>query len=217
LTISVDWPGTSAIPYQITVEKADMALIEAGPPEIYELDVDAFRLTLRDLEDDPDGRPWPKTHRHNTEVILAGVTYARTVEILAPYSVTFEDGQYAVVLSGANANVHEVANVNQVSVRSNNSAGLISAGGDIAGVKADTEELLTRLTLYRAVALDNLPLMRKIMTNRLELEDGVGLNWVLYDDDGETWIMKWPVRDKNGKQIFSPVGIPARRGEPTTP
>ena len=126
MTISVDWAGTSAIPYQIYVEKTDMTLVQASPVEIYELDLDVFRLTLRDLEDDPDGRPWPKTHSHNTEVPLGGVTYARIIQILAPYSVTFEDGQYAVNLIGANSNVGDVVNVNQVSVRSNNSAGLIS-------------------------------------------------------------------------------------------
>ena len=40
------------------------------------------------------------------------------------YTVTFEDGQYAVNLVGANSNVGDRVNVNQVSVRSANSAGL---------------------------------------------------------------------------------------------
>jgi hypothetical protein len=40
------------------------------------------------------------------------------------YTVTFEDGQYAVNLVGANSNIADVVNVNQVSVRSANSAGL---------------------------------------------------------------------------------------------
>jgi hypothetical protein len=103
-----------------------MTLVQASP-EIRELDIDVLRLTLRDLEDDPDGRPWPKTHIHATSVTLSGIDYARIVEILAPYSVTFEDGQYAVRFVGANTNVQDVTNVNQVSVRPNNSAGLISS------------------------------------------------------------------------------------------
>lgn len=39
--------------------------------------------------------------------------------------MTFEDGQYAVNLIGANSNIADRVNVNQVSVRSANSAGLV--------------------------------------------------------------------------------------------
>lgn len=141
MTISIDWAGTRVI----SVPKADLTLIDAGPPEVYELDIDAFRLTLRDLEDDPDGRPWPQTHRHNTEVILAGVTYARMVEILSPYTVTFEDGQYAVQFTGANTNVHEVTNVNQVSVRPNNSAGLITVVQGSGVTEQDKIDIATKV------------------------------------------------------------------------
>ena len=77
--------------------------------------------------DSPEGITWLKTHNHNTEVLLGGLTYARVIEILEPYTVTFEDGQYAVNLVGANSNVGDKVNVNQVSVRSANSAGLISS------------------------------------------------------------------------------------------
>ncbi|MDH3930309.1 MAG: hypothetical protein OEV22_20455, partial [Deltaproteobacteria bacterium] len=66
------------------------------------------------------------THRHNTEVLLGGIVYARVVEIISGYTITFEDGQYAVNLTGANSNIGDVVNVNQVSVRSANAAGLIS-------------------------------------------------------------------------------------------
>jgi hypothetical protein len=104
-----------------------MTLVQSTPTVIYELQLDAFRLTLKDLEDDLEGMPWTKTHNHNTEVTLGGLTFARVIEILPPYSVTFEDDQYAVNLVGANSNVGDVVNVNQVSVRSENSAGLISS------------------------------------------------------------------------------------------
>jgi hypothetical protein len=69
--------------------------------------------------------PFLRTHEHFTEIVLSGVTYARVIKIINGYTLTFEDGQYAVNLTGANSNLAEVANVNQVSVRSNNSAGLI--------------------------------------------------------------------------------------------
>ena len=119
MAISIDWPTGV-----ITVPKADMTLIQSAPTEIRQLNLDTFRLTLRDLEDDPSGMPWLKTHNHNTSVTVGGVTLARVIEIVNGYTVTFEDGQYAVNLVGANSNVGDVVNVNQVSVRSANSAGL---------------------------------------------------------------------------------------------
>ena len=119
MAISIDWPTGV-----ITVPKADTTLIQSTPTEIRQLNLDTFRLTLKNLEDDPAGMPWPKTHNHNTSVTVGGVTLARVIEIINGYTVTFEDGQYAVNLVGANSNVGDVVNVNQVSVRSSNSAGL---------------------------------------------------------------------------------------------
>jgi hypothetical protein len=120
--ISINW-GVRII----NVPKLDMALIQSIPTEIRELNLNAFRLALKDLEDDEEGMPYPKTHNHNTETPLGGITYARVIEIINGYTVTFEDGQYSVNLIGANSNVGDKTNVNQVSVRSNNSAGLTSS------------------------------------------------------------------------------------------
>ena len=120
MAISVNW-----ITGVISVPKADMGLLQPSP-EIRELDLNAFRLILRDLEDDPDGRPWPKTHKHNTEVTLSGLTYARIVEIIDPYTVEFEDAQYTVACTGANHNLANVKVTNQVSLIINNAAGLIN-------------------------------------------------------------------------------------------
>jgi len=83
-------------------------------------------ISLKDLEDDEEAITFPNTHNHNTEVSLGGLTYARVIEMINGYTVTFEDGSYAVSLVGANSNISDVANVNQVSIRSNNSAGLVS-------------------------------------------------------------------------------------------
>jgi len=118
MAISITW-GTRVI----FVPKADLEYLEDG---IYKLDVDVFRKKLKSLEDSEDGMPFPITHIHNTEVTLAGLTLARTVEIVNGYTITFEDGQYAVNLSGANNNISDVLNVNQVSVRCANAAGLVN-------------------------------------------------------------------------------------------
>lgn len=120
MTISVNWP--SGI---ITVPQADLINLGNG---IYELDVNSFRLALKDLEDSEEGSIWPTTHSHNTQVTLSGVTYARTFELLSPYTVTFQDtgSPYTVKCTGANHNISDRKNVNNVSLIIGNSAGLIS-------------------------------------------------------------------------------------------
>lgn len=119
MAITINW-ATKVI----NVPQADLTPLGGG---VYELDVDWFRLQLKSLEDSEEGMIFPDTHRHNTTVVIGNLTLARSVEIINGYTVTFEDGQYAVVLTGANNNVAEVTNVNQVSVRSTNSAGLVVA------------------------------------------------------------------------------------------
>ena len=104
-----------------------MNQIQVNPVPIYELDLNVFRLTLKDLEDGEQGITYLKTHNHNPPFDVGGVTLARTVELVNGYTVTFEDGQYAVNLIGANSNVGDNVNVNQVSVRSFNSAGLVTS------------------------------------------------------------------------------------------
>lgn len=98
---------------------------------VFQLDVNDLRLSLKDIEDSEAGMNFPDTHRHNTEVVLGGVTLTRVVEIINGYTITFEDGQYAVNLVGANNNIPDVSNVNQVSIRLNNSAGLVSSGSGV--------------------------------------------------------------------------------------
>lgn len=117
--ISINW-GTKVI----TIPKDYTQLVQSSPSEIRQLDLDVFRLDLKDLEDSEAGMPMLDTHNHVLPITFGGVTLARVIEIINGYTITFEDGQYAVNLVGANSNVGDVINVNQVSVRSNNSAGL---------------------------------------------------------------------------------------------
>lgn len=118
--ISINW-ATSVI----NIPKDDTVLVQSTPTEIRELNLNTFRLRLKDLEDSDSGMSYQKTHNHNTTVLVSGVELARVIEILEPYTITFEDGPWAVNLVGANSNVADRVNVNQVSVRSSNSAGLI--------------------------------------------------------------------------------------------
>ncbi|MFT5352319.1 MAG: hypothetical protein ACI9GH_000166 [Candidatus Paceibacteria bacterium] len=108
----------------ISIKKVDLTLIQTTPFEIYELDINSFRLSLKDIEDNIGGVPFVDTHKHNTAVTIGGVTLARVFQIINGYTVTFEDGAYAVNLINANSNIGDVINLNQVQVRSANSAGL---------------------------------------------------------------------------------------------
>lgn len=122
MAIYIDWAT-----FIIHVPKSDLGLVQLTPTEVRELDINWFRLQLKNIEDNEDGSVFPKTHNHNPPVSVGGVTLARVVEILDPYTVTFEDGQYAVNLFGGNTNIGDKVNVNQVSVRSSNSAGLVNS------------------------------------------------------------------------------------------
>jgi hypothetical protein len=131
MAISVNW--TTRV---ITIPQADLTLVSGT---LYELDTDAFRLELKSLEDS-EGIAYPDTHRHNSQVTVAGTTFARIIEIINGYSIEFEDGAYSVRLAGSNNNFFDVENgilvQNQVQVIAQNSAGLIVLPGGVAATPA---------------------------------------------------------------------------------
>lgn len=136
MAISIN-PSTKVI----TIPQADLTLVSGT---LYSYDTDTFRLALRDWEDDAGNIGLPITHTHNTEQTIAGVTYARTIEIINGYSVTFENGSYSVKLTGSNNNIWDIQNgilnQNTVQVIPTNSAGLIvvtSGSGVTAQDKTD--------------------------------------------------------------------------------
>jgi hypothetical protein len=132
MAISVDW-ATKVI----SVPKADLTLIDIGPPEIRGLNLDTFRLTLKDLEDGEIGMPFDDTHSHITQKTLQGDTYARIIEFINGYTIEFEDGQYTVRASGANSNLSDVKVQNQVSIDTRNSGGLIQLTSGELDVASD--------------------------------------------------------------------------------
>lgn len=160
MALDVDWAGTDANPFRIFVPRADMPIVQASP-EIRELNVDQFRKDLRTIEATAPGAPWPETHLHKAESTLSGTTFARSVEVLSPYQVEFEDGQYSVRAVGANHNILDVKVNNQVSLAVVLSAGLINPTNPAAiwdedlggGSSLDARTALLRL----AVALGHDP------------------------------------------------------------
>lgn len=110
----------------ISIPQADLTLIGGT---LYELDTESFRLELASIQDSEAGI-WADTMvQHNTEVTVAGTTFARSIEIINGYSIEFESGTYSVRLSGSNNNIFDVENgilvQNSVQIISQNAAGLI--------------------------------------------------------------------------------------------
>ncbi len=124
MAISIDW-ATGII----TIPQADLTLVSGT---LYEADTNVIRNEIYALLSEDEGIPFETAINHNTEVTVAGVTYARTIEMINGYSVQFEDGQYSVRLVGSNNNLFDIeAGVlvqNQVQVIPTNSAGLVSGG-----------------------------------------------------------------------------------------
>ena len=117
--------SVNPLTYVISVPQSDLTLVSGT---LYTLDTDQFRKDLKDWEDSEEGIIQPKTHDHNTELTVGGVTYSRAVTILAPYSIEFENGLYSVRLEGSNNNIWDIqAGIlvqNTVQVIPTNSAGL---------------------------------------------------------------------------------------------
>jgi hypothetical protein len=108
----------------ITIPQSFLNLISGVS---YTLDSNALRNALKALEAS-EGITFPPTHTHNTEVLLGGIVYARVIEILSPYTITFQEmgTPYSVSIVGSNNNILDRTNLGTVQIRSSNSAGLVN-------------------------------------------------------------------------------------------
>lgn len=130
----------------ISVPQADLTFVSGT---LYSLDTDQFRKDVMDLLASESFIWMPDAYSHNTEVTVAGTTFARTLEFINSYSVQFENtgSQYSVRLEGSNNNIFDVENgilvpTSLVTVISTNSAGLVlGQSGDLAAIKERTDRL----------------------------------------------------------------------------
>ena len=150
MAISINW-STGVI----TVPKADTVQIQASP-EIRTLDIDTFRLALKDLEDEVDGIAFPTTHNHVAPITVGGTVLARVVEILPPYTVTFEASTpaYRLDLINANSNILDRTNYTTTQVTSANSAGLANVDQLAAAVAAAVDQSAKLVDIFRRLDLD---------------------------------------------------------------
>lgn len=175
MATQIDWPNKT-----IYVPQADLTFVSGT---LYELDVNAWRLELRSLEDDEQGITYLRTHIHIEDVTIAGTTFPDAVIIVNGYTVEFEDGQYAVRLVNANNNIFDEGVIvrNQVSVIPTNTAGLA----------------------YQQVILD----MQKIVDPKKHVLTPT--TRTVYEEDGTTVFRQWTVKDKDGNNVVLSVGDPA--------
>lgn len=144
MALSINW-----VTKRITIPKADLALVSGT---LYQHDTHAFMLAVRALEESEAGMVHPKIIDHNTEYTVAGVTYARKVEIVNGYSVEYENGTYSVRLSGSNNNIFDIQNgvlvQNQVQVIPGNAAGLqtVNTGGTTPALTPAESAALLQIT-----------------------------------------------------------------------
>lgn len=193
MALSINW-----LTRVITVPQADLTLI-AGTR--YRLDVDAFRLALKDLEDSEEGMSMPDTHSHATQRTLSGVTYARQLEIINGYTVTFQDvgTPYRVECVGANHNIADVQNTNNVSLVIGNSAGLIVVETGVSG-----------LTPSESGQLAKVETVEKLLRNK-QITDPTTGRMVVYDDDGVTVLVQGDLfEDAAGTQRYRGQGAERR-------
>jgi hypothetical protein len=56
-------------------------------------------------------------------------------------------------------------------------------------------------------------LMKKLFTNKLELNNGSEANWTLYDDDNTTPLMVFDAKDKHNDSIWQITGMASKRSK----
>jgi len=108
-----------------TILRADLTLLQSVPTFVYRLNLPALRVEMKALTDNEIGITYDDSHAWFPSQTVSGVQLAPVFIMINGFTVTFEDGQYAVNFNGANTNLGDVTNVNQVSIRPNNSAGLV--------------------------------------------------------------------------------------------
>ena len=104
MAISIDY-ATKVI----SVPQADLTFVSGT---LYTLDSDQFRKDVMDILAAENHIWMPDAFSHNTEVTVAGTTYARTLEFINGYSIQFENtgAAYTVRIEGSNNNIFDVEN-----------------------------------------------------------------------------------------------------------
>ena len=138
-----------------TVLQADLTFVSGT---LYSLDTNQLRKDMWDLLSSEPYIWMPPAFIHNTEVTVAGVTYARTLELINSYSITLENtgSAYTVNFVGSNNNFFDIENgilnpTSLVTVQSNNSAGLQTV---ISGSGLSVDQAAQLIEIWRLLGLE---------------------------------------------------------------
>lgn len=167
--VTIDW-GT----YEIFIPRQTLLLLQSNPIEVRQLNLADFRTALRLLEESSLGMPEPVILDYAAPTDVGGVTLAAVYIIREPYTVTFEDGQYAVNIVGGNTNIADRVNINNVGIRTTNSAGLqdlsaLQAASFNGGVAVDVTTSYAGTTFpigTRGFPVNNIADAKAIATSR---------------------------------------------------
>ncbi len=162
MAISID-QGTRLI----TIPQADLSFVSGT---LYTLDTNAFRNNVMAILDDESHIWLPDAFSHNTEVAVAGVTYARIIEFINSFSIQFEDtgSAYTVRLEGSNNNIFDVENgilvpTNRVTVISTNSAGLQTVVSGSGVTQQDKDDIENQIFARAVEGVETFEQMMRIM------------------------------------------------------
>lgn len=160
MAISIDW-----ITKIFSIPQADLTFVSGT---LYEMDTQTYlRAGINTIMASEEGIVFEDALDHNVDYTVAGVNYARKIEMINGYSIQFTpDAQWSVRLVGSNNNLFDIENgilqQNQVQVIPSNSAGLVivSTGTDIvvsALVAQKIDELFRWLGLKKGTTVRHTP------------------------------------------------------------
>jgi hypothetical protein len=167
-----------------------IAIRPAATAAVYVLDSNQFRKDVMSLLASEPYAWMPDAFIHNTQVTVAGITYARTLEFINGYSVTFEDtgAAYTVRIEGSNNNIFDVENgilnpTDKVTIISTNSAGLISAGTALSALEQiQLDEIHKLLGLNASVTVTITPAGVDTSDSAIDIDfTGDGINTTTMD------------------------------------
>jgi hypothetical protein len=191
MAITVDWSTKTFF-----VPQADLTLVSGT---LYEMNTETdFRQAINAIMADEDGIVFEDPIDHNTTYSVAGVTYARKIEVINGYNITLTpDSQWTVRLTGSNNNLFDVENgilnQNQVQVIANNSAGLIITG---------TSGLTPTESAQLSAMSTNVASILKLETGRWKIDTATN-QMIFYDDDGVTPLYTFDLKDAGGSPTSS--------------
>lgn len=128
----------------IFVPRADLIFLSGDE---YRLDINAFRKEVKAIEATEGGMAFITSFDHNPTITIPGAgTGGRSVIMVNGYTVEFEGGLgfYSVELDGANTNIAAARVINEVSIASKNTFGLIQVTSG-SGLSVDEQTKLDEL------------------------------------------------------------------------